>query len=141
VIRIVDGDTYSVIFEGKKEKIRLIGIDTPESRSNKKAKKDADLSNNNVEDIVKLGKLATEFVKSILKPKDTLRLEFDLRERDQYGRLLVYAYFANGEMLNEVIVKNGYASPLTYPPNVKYAKVFSAAFQYAREKKLGLWSK
>jgi micrococcal nuclease len=60
-------------------------------------------------------------------------------KRDRYGRLLCYVYLRNGKMLNEEIVKAGYASLLTYPPNVKYQSVFLKAYREAREKKRGLW--
>jgi len=140
VIKITDGDTFQINFNGKKEKIRLIGIDTPESRINKKARKDALKSDESVEDIVALGKEATKFVKTLVKVGDELIIEFDVRERDRYGRLLVYAYLSNGKMLNEVIIKSGYANPLTYPPNIKYQKLFLEAFHFARENKLGLWA-
>jgi micrococcal nuclease len=140
IIKITDGDTFQINFNGKKEKVRLIGIDTPESRINKKARKDALKSDESVEDIVALGKEATQFVKTLVKVGGEIKIEFDVRERDQYGRLLVYAYLQDGRMLNEVIIKAGYASPLTYPPNVKYQKLFLEAFHFARENKLGLWA-
>ncbi len=61
------------------------------------------------------------------------------QERDRYGRLLGYVYLSNGKMLNEEIVKAGYANVMTIPPNVKYQDRFLKACQEAREKKRGLW--
>ena len=139
VKKIVDGDTYHIIYDGREESVRLIGIDTPESRRNAKAKKDASRSGDDLDKIVEMGKSATEFAKSIVKPGDQLRIELDVQERDKYGRLLVYLYFPDGRMLNEILVKEGYASPLTYPPNVKYQTRFSDAYTYARENYKGLW--
>ena len=97
VTRVVDGDTLKVFYSGGEESIRLIGIDTPESRVNKKTK------------------------------------------RDRYKRLLGYVYLSNGNMLNEEIVKAGYASVMTIPPNVKYKDRFLKAYKQARERKIGLW--
>ena len=73
-----------------------------------------------------------------VKEKDKIRVEFDVHKRDQYGRLLGYIYLSNGKMLNEEIVKAGYASLMTIPPNVKYAERLTKAEREAREKKKGL---
>ncbi|MFC1670590.1 thermonuclease family protein [Spirochaetota bacterium] len=139
VTGIVDGDTITVYYKGKKEKVRLTGIDTPESRYNYKTKRDSERSGQDIKTITRMGKRATRFVKSILRKGDTVKLEFDVELRDRYGRLLAYVYLADGRMLNEVIVKSGYASVMTYPPNVKYADRFVKAYRYARKNKLGLW--
>ncbi len=123
------------------ESIRLIGIDTPESRVNKKTKKDAKRSGQDVETIIAMGKRATEYVESLVKPGGLITIEFDVQERDRYKRLLGYVYLSNGKMLNEEIVKAGYASVMTIPPNVKYKDRFLIAYQEARERKVGLWGK
>ncbi len=138
-IRIVDGDTIVVNLDGKKEKIRLIGIDTPESKSNSKAFKDSQRSGDDIEVIVAHGKAASNFVKSLLKKGDILGLEYDAQRRDKYGRLLAYVYLPDGGMLNEKIIKSGYASQMTIPPNNKYQEKFSNAYNHARVNKLGLW--
>ncbi len=104
VIRIVDGDTLKVRYWGKDESIRLIGIDTPESRVNKKAKRDAARSGQDLNTITSMGKRATEYVESLVKPGDLITIEFDAQQRDRYGRLLGYVYLSNGKMLNEEIV-------------------------------------
>ena len=141
VVQIVDGDTLTIQHNGRNEKIRLIGIDAPESRINNKTKKDATRSNGDIETITKMGKEATLFVKKIVKPGDPVTIEFDKQTRDKYGRLLGYVYMANGKMLNEEIVKAGYASLMTYPPNVKYQDRFLKAYREARENSRGLWEK
>ena len=141
VTRIVDGDTLKVFYLGGEESIRLIGIDTPESRVNKKTKKDAKRSGQDVETIIAMGKRATEYVESLVKPGGLITIEFDVQERDRYKRLLGYVYLSNGKMLNEEIVKAGYASVMTIPPNVKYKDRFLIAYQEARERKVGLWGK
>jgi micrococcal nuclease len=139
VSRVVDGDTLKINYKGQKESIRLIGIDTPESRINKKTKKDAKRSGQNVETIIAMGKRATAYVESLVKPGDTITIEFDVQERDRYKRLLGYLYLSNGKMLNEEIVKAGYANVMMIPPNVKYKDRFLRAYQEAREDKRGLW--
>ncbi len=109
VIRVVDGDTLRVNYKGNEERIRLIGIDAPESKPNKKAKNDAQRSGEDVEAITAMGKELTNFVKTLVKPGDTVKIEFDVEKRDRYRRLLAYVYFSDGKMLNEEVVKAGYA--------------------------------
>jgi len=77
--------------------------------------------------------------KSLVKKGDKVKIEFDVQKRDKYGRLLGYVYLPGGRMLNEEIVKAGYVSLLTYPPNVKYQERFLKAYREARENKRGLW--
>lgn len=139
VERITDGDTFSVIFNGRKEKIRLIGIDTPESRRNNRSEKQGKEENLDQETIVAMGKEAKKFISSLINKGDRVKLEFDAQERDRYGRFLCYVYLEDGRMLNEVIISEGYAYPLTIAPNVKYEEKFRAAFVYARENSKGLW--
>jgi len=139
VISVVDGDTLKINYKGKEESVRLIGIDAPESRINKKAKNDAQRSGEDLKTITAMGKEATNYVKSLVKPGDTVRIEFDVQKRDKYGRLLSYVYLPNGTMLNEEIVKAGFANVMTEPPNVKYQERFLKAYREARENGRGLW--
>ena len=73
------------------------------------------------------------------KPGDTVKMEFDVEKRDKYSRLLGYVYLSDGKMLNEEIVKAGYANLMTIPPNVKYQDRFLKAYREARENRKGLW--
>lgn len=139
VTRIVDGDTLKVFYLGNEESIRLIGIDTPESRVNEKTKRDAERNNQDIKIIIEMGKKATRYVKGLVKPGDLITIELDVQERDRYGRILGYVYLSSGKMLNEEIVKAGYAMIMTIPPNVKYKDRFLKAYQEAREGKVGLW--
>lgn len=139
VLSIVDGDTVKVIYHQKGESIRLIGIDTPEAKPNKKAMEDAQRTKSDLGTIISQGKKATFFVKGLVRPGDLLSIEFDVRTRDKYGRLLAYLYLADGKMLNEEIVKAGYAQLMTLPPSVKYQERFSKAYREARENHRGLW--
>ena len=133
VVKIIDGDTVKIEYGGSEENVRLIGIDTPESRANSKAKKDAERSIHDVEVITAMGKAATNYVKSIVKLGTDIEIEFDVQSRDKYGRFLGYVYLQTGEMLNEKIVGAGYASIMTIPPNVKYQERFLATYREARE--------
>ena len=126
VIRVVDGDTLVVNFQGQEEKIRLIGVDTSESVH-------PDVSKN-----VEEGKIASNFTKDKLEGKD-VTLEFDVQERDQYGRLLAYVYL-DGVMFNKTLLAEGYAQVSTYPPNVKYVEEFTELQRVARENNKGLWN-
>jgi micrococcal nuclease len=139
VLSVTDGDTLKIEFQGRKEPVRLIGIDCPESKKNAKAKKDAERSRQDINTIIAAGKEATAFTKSLLKKGDRIGIEFDVQQRDKYRRLLGYVYLEDGRMLNEEIVKAGYASPATFPPNVKYVERFRRAYREARENKRGLW--
>ena len=140
VTRIVDGDTLKVFYLRSEESIRLIGIDTPESRVNKKTKRDAERSGQDIDTIIAMGKRATEYIKSLVAPGDLITIEFDSQEKDRYGRLLCYVYLSNGKMLNEKIVKAGYANVMSIPPNVKYKDRFLRAYKQAKEGSRGLWT-
>jgi micrococcal nuclease len=139
VISILDGDTLKVLYHKMKESIRLIGIDTPESIPNKKAIQDAQRKKSDIETITLQGREAKNFVKDLVKPGDLLEIEFDVRARDKYGRLLAYLYLPTGKMLNEEIVKAGYAQLMTIPPNLKYQERFLRAYREAKENHRGLW--
>ena len=125
VVRVVDGDTIKVDFNGVEESVRLIGIDCPESVH-------PDGSRNTLE-----GKIASDYTKSMLENKE-VTLEFDIQERDQYGRLLAYVYLGN-IMFNKTLIEEGYAQVSTYPPNVKYVEDFVALERIARKNNKGLW--
>lgn len=137
---VIDGDTIVVVQGGRKEKVRLIGIDTPESMENSKAFRDAERKGSDISVIISQGKKATSFLRGLIKKGDSVSLEFDVVERDKYGRLLAYVYLGDGRFLNELIVKSGFAYVMTIPPNVKHKNKFIEAFKYARENKLGLWA-
>jgi len=139
VLRVLAGDNLLVDYQGKQEIVRLLGIDSPESRINKKAENDAKRTGKDVETIIAMGRKATAFVRTLVKPGDLVTIEFDIDPIDQYERLLGYVYLPNGKMLNEEIVNAGYANVITAPPNVKYQKRFMKAYEEARETGRGLW--
>ena len=135
VTKVIDGDTFEI---ASGEHVRLIGIDTPESRVNPKARRDSDRTGEDILTIVSRGKEATNFTKQLVEGK-SVRLEFDVGKRDKYDRLLAYVYLEDGTFVNEVIIREGYASPLTIPPNVKYADKFLKLYDEARRLERGLW--
>lgn len=139
LVRIVDGDTLIVEYNGKHERVRLTGIDTPEVSVNDKALRDAERKKIDVNVIVNQGRKASEFAESLLAGEEMLFLEFDVNKRDRYGRILAYVYLADGRMVNELMLKAGYASLMTIPPNVKYRDRFLKAYREARSLKRGLW--
>jgi micrococcal nuclease len=139
VLKVVDGDTLRISYKGREESLRLIGIDTPESRVNPRAKRESQRTGEDLKTIITMGKEATEYVKGLVKQGEQIRVEFDVQARDKYRRLLCYVYLSNGKMLNEEIVKAGYANLLTIPPNVKYQDRFLKAYREAREDRRGLW--
>lgn len=139
IVKVVDGDTITVDYKGTRESVRLIGIDTPESIAGKKARRDSKRSHKDMTEILRSGKTAADFTKKLAVPGDNICIEFDVEKRDRYGRLLGYVFLADGRMLNEEIISNGYASVLTIPPNVKYQERFLEAYRRARRNGLGLW--
>jgi micrococcal nuclease len=135
VTRAIDGDTLQL---ENKEHVRLIGIDTPEMHDSNKLLRDSQKSKTDVATIKALGRRAYEFTKQLVEGK-RVSLEFDMERKDKYGRLLAYVYLKDGTFVNAEIVKQGYASLMTIPPNVKYADSFLTLYREARENKRGLW--
>ena len=128
VSKITDGDTFYVTTSSSENyKIRLIGIDAPETRNvGVKVRKEY------------FGTEAKIFVTQLLKNKK-VKLTFDVQKTDRYGRVLAYVYLENGVFLNQYLVENGFAVVATFPPNVKFVEVFTKAEKLARKKEVGLW--
>jgi micrococcal nuclease len=135
ITRAVDGDTLQL---QNGERVRLIGIDTPEMHESDKLNRDAARSREDKSTIQKLGRRAWEFTRNLVELK-RVSLEFDVEKRDRYGRLLAYVYLKDGTFVNAEIVKEGYASLMTFPPNVRYADLFLKLYRQARENRRGLW--
>jgi micrococcal nuclease len=135
VTRAVDGDT--LVLENK-ERVRLIGIDTPEMHESSKLHRDSQRSGQDIKTIIALGRRSYAFTRNLVEGK-RVRLEFDVEKRDRYERLLAYVFLLDGTFVNAEIVKQGYASLMTYPPNVKYADLFKDLYREARENNRGLW--
>ncbi|MDD4910642.1 MAG: thermonuclease family protein [Candidatus Omnitrophica bacterium] len=135
VKRVVDGDTV-VLSDG--ERVRLIGIDTPEMHESNKLYRDARRTRRDVEAIKRSGKESYLFTKGLLEGK-RVRLEFDVERRDRYGRLLAYVFLEDGTMANARIIEEGFAQVYTFPPNVKYTDELLRLERQARQRGRGLW--
>lgn len=120
VIRIVDGDT--IVLDGN-EKVRLIGVNTPESVHPSKP-------------VEYFSKEATEFIRSMVEGK-RVKVEYDWQRTDKYGRTLAYVYLEGGTFVNLEIVRQGYGFAYTKYP-FKYMEEFRQAERQARENNSGL---
>lgn len=137
VTKVVDGDTIWVEWEDGSDKVRLIGIDAPERNYYSTDKNSGDL--------------ASEFLESLIKTGDTVYLQADVTNKDDYNRLLRYVWLSNPDdredmseiktkMLNALIVYNGFAEAVIYEPDVLYSDVFDDLQKKAQENQSGLWS-
>lgn len=127
VARVVDGDTIRVRLAGAEERVRLIGIDTPETHG-KGGLREC------------FGVEATRRLEALLPSGTAVRLVRDVEGRDRYGRLLAYVYRSSDSLfVNLAMAREGFATTLTYPPNVAHADEFVAAVRAARQAGIGLW--
>lgn len=115
VVAVIDGDTIEI--EGG-ERVRYIGIDTPETDEC-------------------YGPEATQANKELVLGKEVILIR-DVEDRDKYGRLLRYV-IANGRFVNTELVRLGYAEPRSYGESVMFQQVLTLFGRYAREEKFGLW--
>lgn len=136
VKRVIDGDTFEL---ENGERVRLLGIDTPEKYDSKKMEADIERSQKDKGLIKRLGELSSFYSDSILFGK-YVKLVSDSTNsnRDRYSRLLRYVYLENGEMFNLKIIQDGYAYAYTKYPFIHIEK-FRKAEHDARENNLGLW--
>ena len=121
-IRVVDGDT--IVLDGN-EKVRLIGVDTPETKDPRKP-------------VQYFGKEASEFTRNLVEGRK-VRLEYYQNKIDKYGRTLAYVYLEDGTFLNAEIIKQGYGFAYTIFP-FKYLEEFRQYEKEARENERGLWA-
>jgi len=130
VVRTVDGDTIYVRLATGVEKVRYIGVDTPEVHHPTRGEEPG-------------GREATAVNRRLLGDRP-VRLETDVQLRDRYGRLLAYVWArrpGRGEvMVNAELVRLGYAAVMTVPPNVRHAALFRRLAAEAREQHRGLWA-
>ena len=126
VQRVSDGDTFVATVKGRRERIRVIGVDTPES-----------VSPNQPDE--PYGEEASDFAKHYLDG-ETVRLAGDAEPRDRYGRMLAYVWLEDGTFWNALLVAEGYAQQLTVPPNVTYERLFRRLVSEARREDRGLWA-
>ena len=126
VVEVVDGDTVKVVLEGRRESIRYIGIDTPESRRPGAP-------------VECFARAATAYNRRLVDGEAVI-LRTDVEPRDRYGRLLAYVYRRRDRLfVNAALVREGYATVLTIPPNVAHAEEFVRLQRLARRAGRGLW--
>lgn len=127
VQHVVDGDTIDISIGGKTERVRLIGINTPETKHPTKG-------------VECFGPEASAYTEQLLPKGTALRVERDVEARDKYGRLLLYVYIAsNNVFVNLDLVMNGYARPMVFEPNTAHKADFAQAATQAELRNVGLW--
>jgi micrococcal nuclease len=128
VSRVVDGDTIDVEKDGEHVRVRLIGIDTPETVDPRRT-------------VECFGKEASAKTKELLEGK-MVRLETDPSQGDydKYKRMLAYVYLSDGTLFNQTMISEGYAHEYTYRLPYRYQAEFNDAERTAREEKKGLWA-
>jgi len=128
VVRVIDGDTIDVSIDGKTQRVRMIGINTPESVDPRKP-------------VECFGIEASEKAKEMLLNNE-IELENDLSQddKDKYGRLLRYVKTKDGLFYNLEIIKQGYAFEYTYLLPYRYQSEFKNAQKYAQANQVGLWA-
>lgn len=125
VSRVTDGDTVRIKpdIDGE-DRLRFIGVDTPETDPERGPEP--------------YGEEARRFTRRSLEG-EWVTLEFDVKKKDDYGRLLAYVYLPDGTMFNETLLEEGYAQVATFPPNTRYLDRFEEAQEEAREARRGIW--
>jgi micrococcal nuclease len=127
VVRVIDGDTIDADFAGTEARVRLIGVDTPETKK----------PNTPVQCF---GPEASDFTKLTLPAGTDILVVRDVEGRDDYGRLLGYVYrAADGMFVNLELASEGFARPLTITPNDAHAAEIVAAARAAEAADVGLW--
>lgn len=126
VVRVVDGDTIVIDYQGKQEKVRLLRVNTPESVHPDKKQN------------IPMGKTASEYTKKRLAG-ESVDLKYEGDRRDRYGRLLAYI-FVGGTNFNIELLRQGLSPYYTaYGPSVRYDNKFREAERQARKQGLGIW--
>jgi len=125
--RVVDGDTIIAQINGQRERVRLLGIDTPESVAQTRPDQC-------------FGAEASLYLQSLLPEGTAITLIRDEEARDQYDRLLAYVVRSHDQLfINLDLLEKGYAGILIYPPNDHYADLFTDAEHTAASNDVGLW--
>lgn len=125
VTEVIDGDTVAIARDGRTDIVRLLGVDTPETKHPERP-------------VGCFGPEAAAFTESRLAGRDVL-LETDVEKRDRYDRLLAYVTI-DGERFNETLLREGYATLLVIAPNDRDGRSLLRAELDARSAQRGLWS-
>ena len=124
VVRVVDGDTIHVRLGERVEKVRYIGVDTPEIQHPTRGEEPG-------------GRQAAQVNRSLVGGRQ-VQLELDVQARDRHGRLLAYVWVGD-LMVNAELVRLGYAQVITVPPNVRHHELLAKLQREARDAGRGLW--
>ena len=124
---VIDGDTIDISISGRTERVRLIGINTPETKHPTKG-------------IECFGPEASAYLEQLLPKGTRLRVERDIEARDIYGRLLLYIYVADTDLfVNLELVARGFAQPMVFEPNTAHKLEFAQAATQAERSNIGMW--
>jgi micrococcal nuclease len=127
IVKVVDGDTVDIDLDGHTERVRLIGVNTPETKHPTKP-------------IECFGTEASAYLTQLLPKGTTVRIERDVEARDRYGRMLLYLYLGSNDLfINLDLVARGYGTPLSIEPNTFHRNDFVRAAAQAEAANVGLW--
>lgn len=127
VIRVIDGDTLVVDFNDQELTVRLLNVDTPETKDPDKP-------------VECMGPEATDFLTEALPAGSTVTLAFDVEREDRYGRTLAAVYDDQDLLINAEVARRGLGVPVTYEPNSKFRPPVDEAYQEAQEQQAGLFA-
>lgn len=128
VLSVIDGDTIEVRIGVQRETVRLIGVDTPETKHPTKP-------------VGCYGPEAALHTRQLLPVGAPVRLERDREARDRYGRLLAYVFTTDGLFVNLHLVQGGWATTLPIEPNIAFQTMFADAAHDAQQARRGLWGR
>ena len=127
IVKVVDGDTVDIALAGHTERVRLIGVDTPETKHPTKP-------------IECFGPEASAYLTQLLPKGTAVRIERDVEARDRYGRMLLYLYLGSNDLfINLDLVARGYGTPMSIEPNTFHRNDFVRAAAQAEAANVGLW--
>jgi micrococcal nuclease len=127
ILKVVDGDTVDIDIDGHTERVRLIGVNTPETKHPTKP-------------IECFGPEASAYLTQLLPKGTTVRIERDVEARDRYGRMLLYLYLGSNDLfINLDLVARGYGTPMSIEPNTFHRNDFVRAAAQAEAANVGLW--
>ena len=127
IVKVVDGDTVDIDIDGHTERVRLIGVNTPETKHPTKP-------------IECFGPEASAYLTQLLPKGTTVRIERDVEARDRYGRMLLYLYLGSNDLfINLDLVARGYGTPMSIEPNTFHRNDFVRAAAQAEAANVGLW--
>jgi micrococcal nuclease len=127
VLKVIDGDTVDIDIKGNTERVRLIGVNTPETKHPTKP-------------IECFGPEASAYLTQLLPKGTHVRMERDIEARDRYGRMLLYLYRESDNLfINLDLVSHGYGTPMSIEPNTFHRNDFVHAAALAETTNVGLW--